>query len=110
MQLSAQEIRGGGPVSHEAVSSAVDAERNQQPMSFDSRSSRGSSVLSLECKSRQEPVGIFLTRGYDAMSGDQEAQVRVNGRDAGTLFEAYANPDRRYGAGTGSGSIFVKRH
>jgi hypothetical protein len=96
VQLPVQGIRGGGPVSHDAISSAVDAERDQQPMSYDSRVSRGSSMLSLDCKSRQEPVGVYLIRSYDAANGDQEAQVKVNGRNAGTLFEAYANPNRRF--------------
>jgi hypothetical protein len=89
------DIRGDRPAAQETVSSAVDAERNQQPVSFASRSMRGKSVLTLACKSRQEPVGLLLTRTYDALSGDQEATVKVNGRDAGVLFEAYANPDRR---------------
>lgn len=95
-KVALSDIRSEGTVEQTAISSAVDAERNQHPMSYESRTSRGRSTLTLACDSAQEPIGVNLIRSYDAINGGQQATVRVNGREAGMLFESYANPYRRY--------------
>ena len=95
LKLPIGEIRGDNSLSEDLVSSAVDAEHGQKPESLMVRSVRGRSLLSVPCRPGREANGVFLTRSYDALNGDQEALVRVNGRDAGVLFEGYANAARR---------------
>ena len=40
--------------------------------------------------------GALLVRTYDAAQADQEAEIWVGNRRVGKLFEAYANPNRRF--------------
>jgi hypothetical protein len=95
-KLSLAQIKSEGEFIENTVSSAVDAEHGQTPLTFQVRSTRGRSVLSLPCEARQPFSGFYLTRNYDALIANQEAEVRVNGRHAGTMFEAYSNSQRRF--------------
>jgi hypothetical protein len=97
-KVELHEVRTEGRSSESEVASALDAERNQPEQRVSVRSSRGRSTLSLACPAGHaaaELKGVFLIRGYDAFSGEQEANVRINGRSAGGFYEAYANPNRR---------------
>jgi D-arabinan exo alpha-(1,3)/(1,5)-arabinofuranosidase (non-reducing end) len=75
------------------IESAVDAEASQPRETCPVRYSRSRTVAQIACPERAR--GLFLVRTYDAGVPDQEAVIRIEGRDAGRLFEAYANTSRR---------------
>ena len=75
------------------IEAAVDAEASQPEEAFLVRYARSRVIAVVAC-----PEGardLFLVRTYDAGVPDQEAVIRIEGRAAGRLFEAYANPSRR---------------
>jgi hypothetical protein len=75
------------------MKAAFDAEASQPAEAFLVRYSRSRVVAAVAC-----PEGardLFLVRTYDAGVADQEAVIRIEGRAAGRLFEAHANPSRR---------------
>jgi hypothetical protein len=76
------------------VDLTVDAERSQAPELYTVHSSRSRTVFPVQCPAGAS--GVFMVRSYDARRRDQEAIVRVNEREVGRFFEAYANPARRF--------------
>jgi hypothetical protein len=94
-RLELRDVRSSGVVTEEGVSSALDAERDQKNQTIVSRLTHGISMLVLSCDPHKDLTGVFVTRTYDAKVGGQEARIRINGRPAGLIFEAYANPHRR---------------
>jgi hypothetical protein len=91
-------IQSRGIVAEKNVASRVDTERSQVVFKFKSRQVKGASSFEVAC-----PAGAtaaLLQRDYDAKLGDQSALVRVVGpqgrREAGRLYESYANPHRRF--------------
>jgi hypothetical protein len=88
---AAQQARQG-----EWLESPPDAERSAPARRFRVETAPGASAVSLPCPLGRRPDGALLVRGYDAGLGAHAASVRVNGRDAGILHEAYVNGGRRY--------------
>lgn len=102
--LSVAVVRAAAP--NREVNSGVDAEAGQEPFRFRVQDIKqgGSALLSVPCPTLgagKTPDGVFLVRDYDAATAGQYAQVYVLGasggrRFAGTFFEAYSNPYRRF--------------
>jgi hypothetical protein len=77
------------------VTSAFDAENNQPQVQLNVTSGTGVTQLTVpSCPALAS--SFLLTRTYDAATALQAATVTINGLNAGTFFEAYANPKRQF--------------
>lgn len=95
--------RASADMSGKPALSAVDAERSQQPQTFQVNAAAGFREFSLRCPASFSvpPApgaaggrGVLLVRRYDSSAGGQEALLRISSRAVGSLFESYANPER----------------
>lgn len=78
------------------VTSALDAEADQAPITFPVRDRRTPTVLSIACPAGAPPSGALLVRTFDADRRGQAAWIKVAGADSGVAFHRFAaNPHRR---------------
>lgn len=87
------------PPATETLQTFVDGEReqNQKPRDLKVRViPKGKSSFQISCPMGAVPKGVLLTRTYDGGRVDQFGEVFLNSRHAGTYFNGYANPSRRF--------------
>jgi hypothetical protein len=77
------------------ITSPIDAERNQPPVTFPVRARRGITRLEVPCPGGLAPSGLLLLRTFDQGTSGQSASIRIEGQSVDPFFELYANTDRR---------------
>ncbi|OFZ17256.1 MAG: hypothetical protein A2X86_02050 [Bdellovibrionales bacterium GWA2_49_15] len=74
------------------IQATLDAERESKPENFSVREGRGVTHITAVCP--DQASSVILTRTYSAAKGGQFARLRIEGREGGVWFEAYANSMR----------------
>jgi hypothetical protein len=78
------------------ITSALDAEHDEQPFAFPIRARRGQTLLRVPCPAGEAPTQMILVRAFDQGVGGQSAVVRVDGGLVDPFYEIFVNDVRRY--------------